>query len=298
MTELGKILKEAREAKGLSLDDLQQITKIQKRYLVGIEEGNYDMMPGKFYVRAFIKQYAEAVGLDAEQLFAEHQTDIPKAVQQEEVPQNLSRVQSKKSTSIAVQDSKWVDLLPKILIAVVLIAVAAVIYYFVAKAISNNDGSETPNESNQQVQVEQGKNNAPDTEEKATEETTEDEKPAKEDEADSEDDKENEAAAGELKLASSSGNSSTYELSNADEFKVSVKSTGETWVTVRDSNGKTLFNNMITADNPQEFDQTDDTKITLNIGRSTDTEVYVNDEKVDYASDSIVQNITINYTKE
>ena len=68
MTELGKILKEAREAKGLSLDDLQQITKIQKRYLIGIEEGNYDMMPGKFYVRAFIKQYAEAVAT----VFADH----------------------------------------------------------------------------------------------------------------------------------------------------------------------------------------------------------------------------------
>ena len=36
MTELGTILKEARIAKNLSLDDLQEITKIQKRYLIGI----------------------------------------------------------------------------------------------------------------------------------------------------------------------------------------------------------------------------------------------------------------------
>lgn len=297
MTELGKILKETREAKGLSLDDLQQITKIQKRYLVGIEEGNYDMMPGKFYVRAFIKQYAEAVDLDAEQLFAEHQTDIPKAVQQEEVPQKLSRVQSRRSTSISVQDSKWVDLLPKILIAVVLIAIAAVIYYFVAKAISDNDNSGTTNENNQQVQVEQGQSNPSDTEEKASDESADKEKESEE-AADPDEKEKEQETAGELTLASSSGNSSIYELANADQFKVSVKSTGETWVTVRDSNGKTLFNGMITADSPQEFDQTDDTKITLNIGRSTETEVYVNDEKIDYESDSIVQNITINYTKE
>ncbi|MDA6131043.1 helix-turn-helix domain-containing protein, partial [Escherichia coli] len=48
----------------MSLDDLQKVTKIQKRYLMGIEEGDYSMMPGKFYVRAFIKQYAEAVGIE------------------------------------------------------------------------------------------------------------------------------------------------------------------------------------------------------------------------------------------
>ncbi|WP_139037439.1 helix-turn-helix domain-containing protein, partial [Bacillus pumilus] len=62
MTELGKRLVEAREEKGMSLEDLQTVTKIQKRYLLAIEQGNYDIIPGKFYVRAFIKQYAEAVG--------------------------------------------------------------------------------------------------------------------------------------------------------------------------------------------------------------------------------------------
>ena len=66
LNELGTRLKEARIAKGYSLEDLQDVTKIQKRYLAGIEEGNYSMMPGQFYVRAFIKQYADAVGLNAD----------------------------------------------------------------------------------------------------------------------------------------------------------------------------------------------------------------------------------------
>ena len=42
MTELGQKLTEAREAKGLSIDQLHEITKIQKRHLVAIEEGNYE----------------------------------------------------------------------------------------------------------------------------------------------------------------------------------------------------------------------------------------------------------------
>lgn len=71
LNEIGEKLKEARKAKGYTLDDLQQMTKIQKRYLIAIEEGNYDVMPGKFYARAFIKQYADTVGLNGDQLLEE-----------------------------------------------------------------------------------------------------------------------------------------------------------------------------------------------------------------------------------
>ena len=90
------ILKEARIAKDLSLDDLQEITKIQKRYLIGIEEGNYSLMPGNFYVRAFIKQYAEAVGLDPEELFEEFNNEIP-STHADDIPGQLSRVKTKQT---------------------------------------------------------------------------------------------------------------------------------------------------------------------------------------------------------
>lgn len=53
---------------------------------MAIEEGNYDVLPGAFYARAFIKQYADAVGLNGEELLVEHQSTIPQS-EKREVPQ-------------------------------------------------------------------------------------------------------------------------------------------------------------------------------------------------------------------
>lgn len=69
-TTVGQRLRQARLDKNISLDELQQITKIQKRYLEAIEEDFYEEMPGTFYVRAFVRQYAAAVGEDGDKLVA------------------------------------------------------------------------------------------------------------------------------------------------------------------------------------------------------------------------------------
>ena len=115
MTELGNCLREARDAKGLTIEDIQEITKIQKRYLLAIEKGNYDIIPGKFYVRAFIKQYAEAVGLEPDMLFEEYRHEIPK-VYEDDLPEQLSRAQARKHVSKG--PSKFMEILPKILVTV------------------------------------------------------------------------------------------------------------------------------------------------------------------------------------
>ena len=69
--QIGEQLKAARLAKNMSLDDVQQITKIQVRYLEAIESNNLSVLPGDFYVRAFIRQYALAMGLNPEDLLGE-----------------------------------------------------------------------------------------------------------------------------------------------------------------------------------------------------------------------------------
>ncbi|WP_294975015.1 helix-turn-helix domain-containing protein [uncultured Leuconostoc sp.] len=69
--QIGEQLKIARLKKNLSLDDVQAATKIQERYLEAIENNNLGILPGDFYVRAFIRQYALAVDLNPEDLLDE-----------------------------------------------------------------------------------------------------------------------------------------------------------------------------------------------------------------------------------
>jgi cytoskeletal protein RodZ len=77
MSELGEMLQKAREERGLSLNDIQETTKIRKRYLEAIESGDHTVLPGSFYVRAFVKNYAEAVGLDPDEVLRLYQHEMP-----------------------------------------------------------------------------------------------------------------------------------------------------------------------------------------------------------------------------
>ena len=295
MTELGSALKSAREANGLSLDDLQRLTKIQKRYLIGIEKGNYDMMPGKFYVRAFIKQYAEAVGLEPEEVFEQYKNDIP-SVREDELPEQLSRVQSKKTMSPA--QSTLLESLPKILVAVFILGLAVAIYFLITNFMPQGNEPNGENES-EIVKIEDSAGGTPVTED--TEEDNEDSASKDEGAADEEGNEEAEKETKqEISVSEQSSSNTVYELTNADEFKLKLTSTGQTWVQIETGSGTVLFSGMLNENESEEQDITGEEAVKLIIGNTVDTEVYVNGDQLEYAiapTDKVKQNITINYVK-
>lgn len=61
---VGEQLRTAREAKGLSLEDVAAQTRIPQRHLASIETGDWDNLPAPTYTIGFAKSYAGAVGLD------------------------------------------------------------------------------------------------------------------------------------------------------------------------------------------------------------------------------------------
>lgn len=72
---VGQRLKEAREAKGLSIEDVAAQTRIPTRHLTSLEDSDWDKLPAATYSVGFAKNYAGVVGLDraeiSEQLRAE-----------------------------------------------------------------------------------------------------------------------------------------------------------------------------------------------------------------------------------
>lgn len=65
---IGKILKEEREKRGITIDYLSQVTKISKEFIRAIEEERFDSLPGDVYVRGFIRNLSIALGLDPERM--------------------------------------------------------------------------------------------------------------------------------------------------------------------------------------------------------------------------------------
>jgi transcriptional regulator with XRE-family HTH domain len=72
-------LRRIRMGKGLSLTEISRRTRIGVGYLRKIEEGQFKALPPGFYARAFVRAYAEAVGVDADVVLGELAVVLPAA---------------------------------------------------------------------------------------------------------------------------------------------------------------------------------------------------------------------------
>jgi len=73
MISFGEELKREREARKIRLSLIADETKIGVRFLEAIESGRLDMIPGRFYRRAYIRAYARYLGLDGERWVAAYE---------------------------------------------------------------------------------------------------------------------------------------------------------------------------------------------------------------------------------
>jgi transcriptional regulator with XRE-family HTH domain len=71
--ELGNILREAREAKGLTLAEVQEKTRISRKYLEALEEAQYDVLPTAVHVRGYLRNYARFLNLDPRPLLERYE---------------------------------------------------------------------------------------------------------------------------------------------------------------------------------------------------------------------------------
>ena len=112
---VGMQLREAREARGLSLDALASATRIKVHVLEGLERNDLTAAPPRPYARGFVAAYAREVGLDADQTarsyFAQFATPV------EPPPLVIEPV-------LPIEESPWRRLVVP-MVAVVLVALVA-----------------------------------------------------------------------------------------------------------------------------------------------------------------------------
>jgi len=118
----GGQLKAAREAAGLSLDQVAQQLKLAPRQVRALEEENFGMLPGRTFTRGFMRNYARLVNLDPDLLVA-HLPDAAHAPSLEPPPlHSTGTTMAELPTAYAHTPSFGRWLIPLVLVAAIVAA--------------------------------------------------------------------------------------------------------------------------------------------------------------------------------
>jgi len=70
MRTVGEILKKARVEKHLTFEEIENTTKIRKKFLVALEENDWEHLPSLPYIKGFIRSYSSFLGLKPDEMVA------------------------------------------------------------------------------------------------------------------------------------------------------------------------------------------------------------------------------------
>lgn len=157
MDELGQILRQARENKGLSLEEAHEETRINVQYLEALENGEYSVLPSSTHTRGFLRNYARFLGLDPNPLLERYsqsqsyQSQMESRQQLEEESTGELPIQQIDEQPFFDPVNVEVDLGSRrdpesavrlVIIAALIIALGLVGNRFLPLLLNNNDGSE------------------------------------------------------------------------------------------------------------------------------------------------------------
>ncbi|MGB5811631.1 MAG: helix-turn-helix domain-containing protein [Polyangiales bacterium] len=74
---IGALLKSQRETRELSIEEVSSTTRIPRRTLESLEDDRFEDLPSGVFVRGFVKAYASAVDIDAEEVLARLDRELP-----------------------------------------------------------------------------------------------------------------------------------------------------------------------------------------------------------------------------
>ena len=125
---LGEILRQQRESKGITLEQAAEDTRIRERFLVALESGDHQALPGAVYTKGFLRNYADYLDLDSGDLVALYTTE---RVTTPEPPRRFDPMKPVMRSGVFISPT---ILVPVVVLAAVVLFVGYLSYQFASFA--------------------------------------------------------------------------------------------------------------------------------------------------------------------
>lgn len=290
--QIGEQLKEAREQKNLTLDDIQATTKIQKRYLVAIEQNDLHALPGRFYARAFIKEYATAVGLDSDLLLASFDEGEISTNEEKETVKYSRLKRTRKSK--AVKDTSIFSYLPSVIVVLLIISILIVAWTLYQKSLDKPTGDSIENQDSDEIIQHPPRNpgeTTPNPDEKDENEQEENDNQNEREETEEDLDELFEI----IDTGTGSSPESTIKFTNNSEgLNIVLEASEDSYVQVKGESGRTYVDTLLTANMSEQLDLSEEQRIYFNVGHAPGMKILINDELLEFpvnANESVHQKI-------
>ena len=139
-------LKFKREEGGFSLEEISDYTKIDIRYLIAIEEGDFSCLPA-VYMRLFIRSYCDYIGADSKKALNDYEFFTvgvkPKSTASEKI------IENKDETLNSIEDEELnIGQIPTSkIITIAATIVSLFLVFYVISSISSKQSESTPEKS-------------------------------------------------------------------------------------------------------------------------------------------------------
>jgi cytoskeleton protein RodZ len=88
---LGAALAAARRSLDLAVEDIASATRVRTRYVIAIEDFDFEALPARPFVVGYVRAYAMALGLDADAVVARFRAEAPPVVDDLKAPVGVER---------------------------------------------------------------------------------------------------------------------------------------------------------------------------------------------------------------
>lgn len=110
MTSIGEVLQKQRVKQGRTLQEAADALNIKKAYLEALEKNTYDAIPGAVFVKGFIRNYGNYLGLDGAALVQYYKSSVEERTPKPVVRSVVQKKKEPKKRNVKRRQGKWPEI--------------------------------------------------------------------------------------------------------------------------------------------------------------------------------------------